>query len=47
MTDKLSSLKAPLELVENRVKFYEKVITSLLKAAGAPIEKLEFVLGSS
>ncbi|KAJ6145049.1 hypothetical protein N7470_008944 [Penicillium chermesinum] len=43
----LDSLKAPLELVENRVKYYEKVITSLLKAAGAPIEKLEFVLGSS
>lgn len=43
----LDSLKAPLELVENRVKFYKKVITALLKAAGAPIEKLEFVTGSS
>lgn len=39
-------MKAPLELVENRVKYYEKVIRAILKAVGVSTEKLEFVLGS-
>ncbi|KAL1310755.1 hypothetical protein AAFC00_001007 [Neodothiora populina] len=43
----LDNLKAPIELVEYRAVYYRFVITELLKAAGAPIEKLEFVLGSS
>lgn len=43
----LDSLKAPLELVENRVKYYEKVIRAILEAVGVSTEKLEFVLGSS
>lgn len=43
----LDSMKAPLELVENRVKYYEKVITAILEAVGVSTEKLEFVLGSS
>lgn len=40
-------MKAPLELVENRVKYYEKVIRAILEAVGVSTEKLEFVLGSS
>ncbi|EEA19658.1 Tyrosine--tRNA ligase cytoplasmic [Talaromyces marneffei ATCC 18224] len=43
----LDSMKAPLELVENRVKYYEKVIRAILEAVGVSTEKLEFVLGSS
>lgn len=39
-------MKAPLELVENRVKYYEKVIRAILEAVGVSTEKLEFVLGS-
>ena len=42
----LDSMKAPLELVENRVKYYEKIIRAMLEAVGVPTEKLEFVLGS-
>ncbi|KAF3398023.1 Tyrosine--tRNA ligase, cytoplasmic [Penicillium rolfsii] len=43
----LDSMKAPLELVENRVKYYQKIITAILEAVGVSTEKLEFVLGSS
>ncbi|KAL1846301.1 Tyrosine--tRNA ligase cytoplasmic [Paecilomyces lecythidis] len=43
----LDNLKAPLELVESRAKYYQHVITAILKAVGVPTEKLEFVLGSS
>ncbi|PQE18712.1 hypothetical protein CJF30_00009718 [Rutstroemia sp. NJR-2017a BBW] len=40
-------MKAPLELVEYRAKYYERVIKSALKAVGVDIGRLEFVLGSS
>lgn len=43
----LDSMKAPFELVENRVKYYQRVITEILQAVGVSTEKLEFVLGSS
>lgn len=43
----LDNLKAPIELVEHRAKYYKLVVTELLKAVGVSIEKLEFVLGSS
>ncbi|KAJ5173165.1 hypothetical protein N7492_005758 [Penicillium capsulatum] len=43
----LDSMKAPLELIENRVAYYRKVITAILEAVGVSTEKLEFVLGSS
>ena len=43
----LDSLKAPIELVEQRVLFYEKVIGEIFKSVGVPTEKLRFVLGSS
>lgn len=43
----LDNLKAPIELVEYRAKYYRYCITSLLKAVNVPIDKLEFILGSS
>jgi len=43
----LDNLKAPIELVEYRAKYYRYCITALLRAVNVPIEKLEFVLGSS
>lgn len=43
----LDNMKAPMELVEYRAKYYEKVIKSLLTAIGVNINQLEFVLGSS
>ncbi|KAL2863252.1 tyrosine--tRNA ligase TYS1 [Aspergillus lucknowensis] len=43
----LDNLKAPLELVESRAKYYRKIITAILESVGVPIDKLEFVLGSS
>ncbi|KAL2219986.1 tyrosyl-tRNA synthetase [Thermoascus aurantiacus ATCC 26904] len=43
----LDNLKAPIELVEYRAKYYRFCITALLRALNVPIEKLEFVLGSS
>lgn len=43
----LDNLKAPLELVESRAKYYQKIITAILESVGVPTERLEFVLGSS
>ncbi|ORY11809.1 hypothetical protein BCR34DRAFT_483544 [Clohesyomyces aquaticus] len=43
----LDNLKAPIELVKFRAEYYRFVITALLKAVNVPIDKLEFVLGSS
>lgn len=43
----LDNLKAPIELVKFRAEYYKFVITSLLKAVNVPIDRLEFVLGSS
>ncbi|KAL2355110.1 tyrosyl-tRNA synthetase [Cryomyces antarcticus] len=43
----LDNLKAPIELVKFRAEYYKYVITALLKAVNVPIDKLEFVLGSS
>ncbi|KAA6413153.1 MAG: tyrosine-tRNA ligase [Lasallia pustulata] len=43
----LDNLKAPIELVKFRAEYYRFMITSLLKAVNVPIERLEFVLGSS
>ncbi|KAK9421934.1 putative Tyrosine--tRNA ligase [Seiridium unicorne] len=43
----LDNMKAPLELVEQRCKYYEFVIKSLLTAVGVDISKLVFVKGSS
>ena len=43
----LDNLKAPIELVQFRTEYYKYVIESLLRAVDVPIEKLEFVTGSS
>jgi tyrosyl-tRNA synthetase len=43
----LDNMKAPLELVAFRAKYYEKVIKSTLRAVGVDIARLEFVLGST
>ena len=43
----LDNLKAPIELVEQRVHFYRYVITEMLRAVGVSTEKLRFVQGSS
>ncbi|PYH96631.1 tyrosine tRNA ligase [Aspergillus ellipticus CBS 707.79] len=43
----LDALKCSPELVEQRVKYYEFAIKSMLEAVGVPTHKLKFVLGSS
>ena len=43
----LDNLKAPIELVKYRAEYYKFIISSLLRAVGVSLEKLEFVLGSS
>ena len=43
----LDNLKAPIELVKFRAEYYKFVIIALLKSVNVPIERLEFVLGSS
>lgn len=45
----LDNLKAPINLVEQRAKFYEFTISSILKSVGVSTESgnLSFVLGSS
>ncbi|CEP16923.1 hypothetical protein [Parasitella parasitica] len=43
----LDNMKAPLELVNHRVKYYQEMIKTVLISLGVPIEKLEFVIGSS
>lgn len=43
----LESLKAPLQLVEYRSKFYQFTIAAILESVGVSTEKLQFVLGSS
>jgi tyrosyl-tRNA synthetase len=40
-------MKAPLELVAHRVKYYEFILRSVFKAIPVPIDKLHFVVGSS
>lgn len=43
----LDNMKAPLETVQFRAKYYEYIIKSILKSFNVPIEKMKFVLGSS
>lgn len=43
----LDNMKAPLELVEYRAKYYECLVKALLRAVGVDLGRLEFVLGSS
>ncbi|ODQ66601.1 tyrosine tRNA ligase [Nadsonia fulvescens var. elongata DSM 6958] len=41
----LDNMKAPLELVEYRAKYYENMIKCILKSINVPIEKLKFTVG--
>lgn len=43
----LDNMKAPLELVEYRVSYYERMVKAILRSIGAPIEKLKFIIGKS
>ena len=43
----LDNLKAPIELVKFRAEYYRLIVTALLRSINVPVERLEFVLGSS
>ncbi|CDK26421.1 unnamed protein product [Kuraishia capsulata CBS 1993] len=43
----LDNMKAPLEVVQYRAKYYEHVVKAILRSINVPIEKLNFVIGSS
>ncbi|KAI5965758.1 TYS1 [Candida pseudojiufengensis] len=43
----LDNMKAPLEVVQYRSKYYEFIVKSILKSIGVPIDKLHFIVGSS
>lgn len=43
----LDNMKAPLEVVQFRAKYYEYIVKSILKSINVPVDKLNFVLGSS
>ncbi|KAF9004663.1 tRNA synthetases class I-domain-containing protein [Cyathus striatus] len=43
----LDNLKAPLELVEHRTKYYQHVLMAVFKSLGIPTSKLIFVQGSA
>ncbi|XP_076005874.1 tyrosine--tRNA ligase, cytoplasmic [Genypterus blacodes] len=42
----LDNMKAPWELLELRVQYYEQVIKAMLESIGVPLEKLKFVKGT-
>ncbi|XP_068755338.1 tyrosine--tRNA ligase, cytoplasmic-like [Montipora capricornis] len=42
----LDNLKAPWELLEHRVKYYEEVIKAMLESINVPLDKLKFVRGT-
>lgn len=42
----LDNMKAPWELLEQRVKYYERVIKAMLRSIGVPLEKLKFIKGT-
>lgn len=43
----LDNMKAPLELVQHRVQYYEYMIKAILRSIGVPLDKLTFVIGRS
>lgn len=43
----LDNMKAPWELLELRVQYYEHSIKAMLKSIGVPLEKLKFVKGTT
>lgn len=42
----LDNMKAPWELLELRVKYYEQIIKAMLESIGVPLGKLKFVKGT-
>ncbi|KAM9738519.1 tyrosine--tRNA ligase, cytoplasmic isoform 2-T2 [Menidia menidia] len=42
----LDNMKAPWELLELRVQYYEQVIKAMLESIGVPLEKLRFIKGT-
>ncbi|KAF7290558.1 Tyrosine--tRNA ligase [Mycena indigotica] len=42
----LDNMKAPIELVQHRVKYYQALLTAVFKSLGIPTSKLKFALGS-
>ncbi|EDO32430.1 predicted protein [Nematostella vectensis] len=42
----LDNLKAPWELLEHRVKYYEELIKAMLESINVPLDKLKFVKGT-
>ncbi|CAR26479.1 hypothetical protein ZYGR_0H02900 [Zygosaccharomyces rouxii] len=43
----LDNMKAPLEVVNYRAKYYEFTVKAILRSIDVPIEKLKFITGSS
>ena len=43
----LDNLKAPIEVVKYRAEHYRLIVTALLRFINVPVERLEFVPGSS
>lgn len=43
----LDNMKAPLEVVGHRARYYEHIVKAILVSINVPIEKLRFVVGSS
>ena len=43
----LDNQKAPWDLLALRTKYYEFIIKAMLKSIGVPIEKLDFIIGTS
>ncbi|KAJ1921762.1 Tyrosine--tRNA ligase cytoplasmic [Mycoemilia scoparia] len=43
----LDNLKAPIDLVKMRTVYYEHLVKAILRSINVPLEKLEFVVGSS
>ncbi|CAF0796571.1 unnamed protein product [Didymodactylos carnosus] len=42
----LDNMKAPWELLALRTQYYEKIIKTMLKSIGVPLEKLRFIRGT-
>ncbi|WAQ87257.1 hypothetical protein PtA15_8A161 [Puccinia triticina] len=43
----LDNLKAPLELINQRVSYYSHILRAVFTSIGVPIDRLEFITGSS
>lgn len=42
----LDNMKAPWELLELRVQYYEQIIKAMLESIQVPLDKLKFVKGT-